>query len=164
VIYRDLRVALEWFKEEWQTDLPEKLHEASVHVSELDHLGGPSMTERFLHYLDSGVLWVGDEVWRLERAHGRLRQVLTDMARGSFIERRAARFLFVLACQDFDPERAGMAMTPRLTSDYSPYYTEKVIARLRERMEQAEERRHQPWQMTGEYRELDRQREEAAVA
>jgi len=152
--YRDLRGALDWFRREWQAELPERLHESAVHVDDLDHLGGPIMTERFKDYIGSGVMWVGDEVRSLETPRGLLRQVLSDMARGSLLERQAARFLFLLACRDFDPESTGLAMRPPITFEYSPYYAEKALGRLRQRMEQREQRKRQPWQMTGDYRTL----------
>jgi hypothetical protein len=154
-VYRELRSALDWFRAEWQASLPEKLHESAVHVADDDHLGGPAMTDRFRDYISSGVMWVDGEPWRLEGARGRIRPVLVDMATsGSALERKAAHYLFVLACMDFDPERAGMRMTPPLLPEYSFYYAEKAIVRIAQRMTQHEARSRMPWQMSGRYREL----------
>jgi hypothetical protein len=163
-VYRELRDAITWFQEEWQADIPAKLHESAAHVSDDDHLGGPAMTDRFVAYLDSGVMWVDGEPRRLARPKGRLRQALTSMAVSSGLERQAAHFLFVLACVGFDPVAAGRRISPPLGSEHSPYYAEKAIARLRQRMERREEREQQPWQMTGDYRIVDGHGEVPAVA
>ena len=154
MIYHELGQALEWFRHEWQADLPARLHESAVHVEDHDHLGGPRMTDRFRDYIASGVMWVDDEAWQLEPPKGRVRPVLVTMAMGSNLERHAARFLFTLACLDFDPEQAGMAMTPPLMPEYSFYYTEKAITRLAKRMRQSEDRDRLPWQLSDRFREL----------
>jgi hypothetical protein len=148
-----------------QADLPARLHESAVHVADDDRLGGPAMTDRFRDYIVSGVMWVDDEAWRLEPPRGRLRPTLVDMATGSALERKAAHFLFVLACLDFDPARAGMAMTPPLLPEYSYYYTEKAIVRMAQCIERHESRARLPWQVSGRYRTLPTsQREVEAIA
>lgn len=154
-MYHELRKALDWFKAEWQADLPMRLHESAVHVDEQDHLGGPRMTDRFRDYLDSGVMWVDGEAWKLDSPKGRVRPVLMSMATGSLLERRAAHYLFALACLDFDPERAGLSMQPPLLPEYAHYYAEKAITRLAQRLLHSERRAEMPWQISKQYREID---------
>lgn len=152
-VYRSLELELAWFKGEWQAGIPSKLHNLSL-VDDGDHLGGPAWTDRFRDYVASGVLWVDDEPLRLENPSGRVRNELASMAGGSILEQRAARFLFALACLGFDPAKAGLAMNVPLLPEYAYYYAEGAIRRLRQRCEQADK----PWQLTGRYRSLDREK------
>ena len=120
-LYADLRAQLAWFRTEWQAALPEKLHLNASQVDDGDHLGGPAMTRRFRDYLT-------------ETPRDPLRQAMAEMTKGGLLESSAARFLFVLACQDFDVVAAGYAVRPPITAEYASYYADKAIGRLRERM------------------------------
>jgi len=150
-VYRALEDQVRWLRAEWHSDIPAKLHNVKL-VDDGDHLGGPAWTARFRDYVGSGVLWVDEEPVRLEAPRGRLRNELALMATGSVLERRAARFLFALACLDFDPARAGLAMSVPLLPEYAYYYAEGAIGRLRQRCEQAD----RPWQLSRRgYKEID---------
>lgn len=152
--YPDLRKALAWFRTVWQEDLPRRLHESASHVGDEDHLGGPEMTERFKAYIGSGVVWIDGEPVKQDGPRGPVRRAFVGMATSSRLEQDAARFLFALVCRDFDPVAAGLSLEPPLMPSYSPYYAEKAIARLAERMERAERQGERPWQASGHYREV----------
>lgn len=122
-VYRGARDALSWFKDEWQAPIPERLHRHQV--DDGDRLGGPALSERFRRYL-------------LDPPRDDLRRAMLEMATGSLFERVAAHYLFALACRDFDPAAAGLSMSPPLMPEYSTYYAEKAVARLRERMERVD--------------------------
>jgi len=95
-LHRRLRDALVQFRDLWQEGIPERLHESADHV-EPGHLGGPVMTDRFRR-------------WLLDGPRTPMRLALAEMARGGLADRAGARFLFVLACRDFDVRSAGLAM------------------------------------------------------
>lgn len=163
-LYRDLSAELAWFRTEWQADLPRRLHESASQVESEDHLGGPRMTDRFAAYIASGVVWlpherpdgeVEMEALRLESPRGRVRHALAAMATSkSLLERVDARFLFALACRDFDVVAAGLSLTPPIMPEHVPFYAQTGIRWLRERMEGMERRREMPWQLSGQYREV----------
>jgi hypothetical protein len=120
-VYRDLREQPIWFREEWQLALPNKLHRGATHVDDGDHLGGPGWTDRFRRYI-------------AEVPNDPMRRAIAEMTKGSLLERSAARYLFTMACLDFDVVKAGLLSRPPITPEYSSYYADKAIHRLRERM------------------------------
>jgi hypothetical protein len=141
-LYRSLREGIAWYRAEWQGALPSRLHEGWSTVEPDDALGTPAWSERFRRYL-------------LASSRDPVRSALAEMARGGLGERVAARFLFRLACLDFDLRAAGLAMggcehevrharceVPALPlgPEYVGFYADRALARLRERMERLPQR------------------------
>lgn len=116
-MYRDVRNAIGWFRFHWTASLPRRLHEGFSTVEPDDVLGAPAWSDRFRRFLT-------------EPSHDPIRQAFDTMARGSLFDRCGAQFLFRLACLDFEPTSAGLAMTPPLLPEYATWYAEKAIARL----------------------------------
>ena len=118
--YQALRVALREFRDAWQEGMPERLHESAEHVEAVDPLGqvlgDPAMTERFRRLLLGGL-------------HTPMRRAVRQMAYGSLSDRVGARFLFALACRDYDVRAAGLSMSPPLMPEFSPWYAERAIRR-----------------------------------
>jgi hypothetical protein len=142
-----LRTRLAWYRAIVAADAPLKLHHMDIGW---DATGAPSMTRAFVRYIT-------------EEA-SQLQQALATMARGGPSDRTGALYLYLLACSDFDPVTAGQRMvgchhTPRCADDpgsealrramvpitcsapllplpdsYAPWYAEKALARLRERL------------------------------
>jgi hypothetical protein len=101
-------------------------------VGDHDVLGGPAWSKRFEAYL-------------LESPRDPLRIAWAEMSRGSMFDRAGARFLFCLASCDFDPRAAGLAMCDAqgralVLPEFSSWYAEKAIDRLRERMDRLPDR------------------------
>lgn len=126
-MYRDVRNAISWFRFHWTGSLPRRLHEGYSTVEPDDALGAPAWTARFRTFLT-------------EASHDPIRQAFETMAHGSLFDRCGAQFLFRLACLDYEPERAGLAMTPPLLPEYATWYAEKAITRLAEVLNHLPER------------------------
>ena len=133
-MYRELRDALSWFRAEWQADIPTRLHEGWSTVEPGDAWGAPAWTARFRRYLlTGGTPYPGTTRYGLYR-----------MSRGNLLERVGAVYLFKLACLDFEPGLAAMAMTPPLLPEYAPYYCQHALGRLAQVMAMPEPLREVP--------------------
>lgn len=158
--YATLRAALGWFKFEWQTALPLTLHEGWSSVEPMDALGAPAWTARMATYLFGRKPKAGEDPLSDQPPTDPLRLAWLWMSRSSSLfDRCGAVFLFRLACMDFDVIRTGLSMgghclclTPcrpstscpcpssPITETYAPWYAEKAIDRLRERVVKASRR------------------------
>ena len=123
--WRSLRLALDDFREAWQEGIPTKLHESSevVESEEMNGfppLGDPRMTDRFKTFVR--------DTPRIP-----MRQAVRRMADSSNLtDRVGARYLFALACRDFDVFAAGLSLIPPLMPEYAPWYAERAIRRADE--------------------------------
>lgn len=128
--YRDLAIALAWFKDEWQASTILRLHDIQD-----DPNGAPEWTERWKRWLEAhDPARDADDPWPwdpLRRAH------LAMRASDSAFDRAGADYLFRLACLGFDMERAALAMDPPLALPFIAWYAEKAIDRLREKVQAA---------------------------
>jgi hypothetical protein len=102
--YTDL---LRWYRTEWQAELGS----GRIHVQATDPGGDPDWHQRFRDLMaftesDAG----NDDIQSMRRFP--LRWALRSMSRGGRRGHRRARFLFVLACQDFDVHAAARAISP----------------------------------------------------
>lgn len=128
-LYRGLRTALRDFREAWQEGVPIKLHEHEALVEDGDALGGPAMTERFKAF-----------VFGVPR--NPMRGAVRHMAdAGLLADRVGSRFLFALACRDFDVRAAGLSMHPPLMPEFAPWYAERAVRRAFEVIEIVERER-----------------------
>lgn len=119
-----LRLALDWFRTEWQAALPSKMHETDA-VEPQSDWGAPAWTDHFRGWIDGPT--------------DHLRRALAGMVNGNLSERMGAVYLFRLACLDFDILLAASRMEPPLADAYAAWYTEKAIGRLRERVRTVKE-------------------------
>ena len=106
----DLVSLKRWFRDEWQAELGS----GRIHVATTDPGGDPDWNERFRSLMayppEASTEMPGDELARMRSFP--LRWHLRTMARGGKHGYRRARFLFVLACQDFDVAAAARAVSP----------------------------------------------------
>lgn len=130
--YRDLALALAWFRDEWQASFPRRIHEHDAEHQSGEVLGAPSWTERWKTWLSSND---PDRDADDPRPVEPLRRAwLALRASGSMFDRAGAEYLFRLACLDFAMERAALTMDPPLAHPYIAWYAEKAIDRLREQV------------------------------
>lgn len=136
--HRSLALALAWFRAEWQASSPWRLHEHDEEWQKGDVLGAPAWTERWKTWL----MEVDPDDPTPARDPLRRAHLLLRSSESPF-DNAGADYLFRLACLDFDMERAALSMVPPIALPYIPWYAEKAIDRLRERME-AEHHRQAP--------------------
>lgn len=136
--------AIGWFKRQWLDGLPASLHRSGGHVEPDDTAGTPELTGRWRAYIARM-----DDL--LEREPEPIRDAIRYMATGpNRYDRLGARYLFALACADFEPVKAGWemrgvcvcltaeehALAPcpamPISDEYSPWYAERAIERLRQ--------------------------------
>jgi len=94
---------LSWYRSEWSAEVPGRIH---VHLT--DPGGDPDWHERFRQLINGAT---GGDLRSFP-----LRWHLRDMSRRGTRNHRRARFLYVLTCQDFDPEAAGWLCYPESMS------------------------------------------------
>lgn len=158
--WRELRDALAWFRREWTGALPRTLHRSASHVEPGDVQGAPELTDPWRAYIA--------RVDGAERDPDPIRAAIRSMVTGpNRYDRVGARYLFALACADFDPVKAGQEMhgvcvclsreehdgspaegirpapcpTLPLSDEYSPWYTVQAIERLRQVVSRRAKRR-----------------------
>ena len=130
--HRSLREALEWFADEWRASFPARLHEAfSVEADAV--LGSPAWTERWKTWMTANDPAKDSDAPPTYEPIRRAHMAMTMSE--SLFDRCGAAYLFRLACLGFDPIAAGRNMDTPLGVEYVAWYTEKAIARLRERMD-----------------------------
>jgi len=130
--WRSLRLALDDFRAAWQEGIPSKLHESSEVVEPDSVLGAPRMTDRFHAFIE-------------EAPRTPMRRAVQRMIDSmNLTDRVGGRYLFALACRDFDVFAAGLSLTPPLMPEYAPWYAERAIRRADEVSEQVERQRERP--------------------
>lgn len=119
----DLSALRRWFRSEWQAEMTPRLH---VHL--LDEGGAPRWAERFRLLIEA----TSDEA----PIPGSLplRYHLRRMARSGTQGERRARFLFVMACQEFSVTDAAREVSPAGWDDHGEQwavaYAEKALKEL----------------------------------
>ena len=135
---------LGWFKRQWLEGLPAALHRSGGHIEPDDVHGSPELTQKWRTY-------IGRMDDLSEREPEPVRDAIRYLATGpNRYDRLGARFLFALACADFEPVKAGWEMrgvcvclsdeehqlapcpAMPLSDEYSPWYAERAIERLRQ--------------------------------
>ena len=105
-----LHALLRWYRHEWHAEMGS----GRIHVAITDAGGDPDWNERFRSLMtyppEASTDVPGDEMSRMRSFP--LRWHLRSMARGGKHGYRRARFLFVLACQNFDVLSAARAVSP----------------------------------------------------
>jgi hypothetical protein len=110
----DLRSLVRWYRDEWQAEMGS----GRIHVRLTDPGGDPDWHGRFRALIEGADVDVEEADGTIRTVRGGnllsfpIRDQLRSMARGGRRGHRRARFLFVLACQDFHWLEAARAVSP----------------------------------------------------
>jgi hypothetical protein len=110
----NLHALVSWFRDEWQAEMGS----GRIHVRLTDPGGDPDWAGRFRALIEGADVDVTAEDGTIRTVKGGnllsfpIRNQLRSMARGGRRSHRRARFLFVLACQDFHWLEAARAVSP----------------------------------------------------
>lgn len=136
-----LGALLDWYRDAWQSELGD----GRIHVHLTDPGGDPDWHQRFrdlMAFTDSDVK--GDDLKAMRRFP--VRWAMRRMARGGTRGYRRARFLFVLACQDFDVQAAARTTSPagydEHGSDWAVSYAAYCLERLHRNVHDPERSHH----------------------
>lgn len=135
-----LQELLRWFREAWSAEMPVRLHDRGTEDD-----GAPHWHAAFRSYL-TGNEWATDQDGTIRRP---IRAHWSQMAGSSGRGGRRARYLFVLACSDFDPLLAYRRVCPlgdgigAWADDVALDYAEATLQRFHDRC-QVEPRRFLP--------------------